>query len=148
MRINNFKLPLMLPHAKIAHNNRGISMTLERFQQLISESPQTIQFQDVMQIIDEYYQYTPTKFTNGKNDDTIINEAGQNEGSCKIFALAKLLQLSEQATLNCFGSYYRDDVLQHPQGNDHANIRTFMKYGWQGIQFSGTALQAKNQAHD
>lgn len=118
-------------------------MTLERFQQLINESPQSIQFQEVIQLIEDNYIYTPTRFSNGKGDDAVINEAGQNEGSCKIFALASLLNLSADATLHCFGQYYREDVLQHPQGSDHANIRNFMKYGWDGISFEGEALKAK-----
>lgn len=116
-------------------------MTLEQFQQLIKESPQSVQFQDVMNLVDEYYQYQATQFSNGKGDDKVINEAGQNEGSCKVFALANLLGLDEAATLHCFGDYYREDVLQHPEGTDHANIRNFIKYGWDGIQFSAEALQ-------
>ena len=69
-----------------------------------------------------------------------MNEAGTNEGSCKIFAFAQLHHLSEQATLACFGQYYREDVLQNPQGNDHGNIRNFIKQGWQGITFESDVL--------
>lgn len=117
-------------------------MTLEEFQQLIAHNRQNIEFKDVMQLIESYYQYTPTRFRNGKGADTLINEAGQNEGSCKIFALAKLLNLSQDDTLHCFGQYYRNDVMQHPDANDHGNIRNFMKYGWDGIQFDAEALKA------
>ena len=42
-----------------------------------------------------------------------------------------------------FGSYYRDDVLGDPSGEDHANIRNFMKYGWDGVLFDSNALTAK-----
>ncbi|NNF96141.1 MAG: hypothetical protein HKM94_04340 [Halobacteria archaeon] len=50
----------------------------------------------------------------------------------------------ELETLACFGKYYREDVLQHPQGTDHLNIRTFMRHGWSGIQFEYPALTPRN----
>ena len=46
--------------------------------------------------------------------------------SIKIFAFAKLNQLSKQNTLDCFGAFYREEVLKNPEGQDHMNIRTFM----------------------
>ena len=60
-----------------------------------------------------------------------------------LFAFAQKQQLSEAQTLACFGDYYRKDVLENPQGEDHQNIRQFMKSGWFGIAFSGDALAAK-----
>jgi hypothetical protein len=69
-----------------------------------------------------------------------MNQAGSNEGSCKIFAFATTEGLSEAETLACFGKYYREDVLQNPQVSDHANIRTFMRHGWKGIRFEQSAL--------
>lgn len=99
-------------------------------------------FAEVMATIEHHYHFQPTRFVNGSQ----INEAGQNNGSCKIFAFAQLHQLSEQATLNAFGDYYTQDVLGHPEGKDHSNIRNFMQQGWQGIQFDQTALTAKNQS--
>jgi hypothetical protein len=51
--------------------------------------------------------------------------------------------LTDEQTLHCFGTYYRDDVLNHPDNNDHRNIRLFMRYGWQGIMFEGDALKVK-----
>ena len=77
------------------------------------------------------------------HEQTILNTAGKNEGSCKIFAFALLHQLDKQQTLNLFGDYYRVDVLGNPDGDSHQNIRSFMRYGWQGIRFMGTALIAK-----
>jgi hypothetical protein len=65
------------------------------------------------------------------------------QGSCKIFAFAKLHELDDIQTLNCFGDYYRIDVLQNPENGDHANIRTFMTYGLKHILFSGSALTKK-----
>lgn len=98
-----------------------------------------INFEDVMAVISANYHYQPSTFTNGET----VNQAGTNEGSCKIFAYAQLNGLSEQPTLHCFGQYYRDDVLKNPSGNDHGNIRNFMKSGWAGITFENNALIAK-----
>lgn len=112
-------------------------MTIEN---LITQLNQAaIPFNDVMNVIEAHYDFTPTRFVNGEQ----INEMDTNNGSCKIFAFAKLNGLSEQATLNAFGDYYTQDVLQHPDGEDHGNIRNFMKTGWAGIQFDAEALQAK-----
>ena len=99
----------------------------------------TADFADVISHIDSHYHFQPTAFRNG---DT-YNEAGSNNGSCKIFAFGKLKGLSQQATLNAFGDFYRIDVLQHPEGEDHANIRDFIQSGWDGIAFEGEALSAR-----
>lgn len=114
-------------------------MTLEQFFAALKNTPQTIQFSDTIAAIDSTYQFTPTSFKNG----SLINEAGQNSGSCKIFSFAKIHNLSAEQTLACFGDYYRIDVLQHPDATDHHNIRNFMQFGWSGIIFNDTALHAK-----
>ncbi len=85
----------------------------------------------------------PQNSATALNDHTLVNKAGTNEGSCKIFAFAQINQLDQQQTLNLFGDYYRLDVLNEPQGTGHQNIRNFMKYGWDGIHFKGVALTAK-----
>ncbi|MGF1728088.1 HopJ type III effector protein [Photobacterium kasasachensis] len=109
----------------------------------IKQSPELVGFDTVIDLIQQHYLYTPTAFSNGLGKETLVNTAGSNEGSCRIFAFAQLHQLSEAETLACFGNFYREDVLQNPDGDDHKNIRNFMKYGWQGIQFSGRALSEK-----
>lgn len=119
-------------------------MTVNEFIEKTASAPESISFQGTMDVISEYYDYSPTRFTNGLEDDQVENLAGSNEGSCKIFAFAKLNGLSEAQTLTCFGDFYRDDVLKNPQGTDHANIRTFMRHGWAGIAFDGEALVAKS----
>ena len=119
-------------------------MTMEELKKLLNESPAQIEFEDVMQIIAAHYHYTPTRFTNGEGSDQITNEASSNEGSCKIFSFAQLNHLDEKQTLACFGQYYRNDVLAHPENNNHANIRNFIKYGWNGIQFDDIALVEKS----
>ncbi|MCK4587980.1 MAG: HopJ type III effector protein [Gammaproteobacteria bacterium] len=115
-------------------------MSTEELIALIKTQPDKVEFDQVIDVIDDNYEYTPTHFTNGQGHDQVINQSGSNEGSCKIFAFATLEGLNENETLACFGKYYREDVLNHPEGNDHANIRTFMRHGWSGIQFEGTVL--------
>ncbi len=105
----------------------------------LRNSPETIDFKDVIAFIDENYDFTPTKFTNGNT----INEADQNNGSCKVFSLAKLNALSKEETLALFGDFYSTDVLQNPEGNDHQNIRNFIEFGWDGISFEGEALKRR-----
>jgi hypothetical protein len=48
-------------------------------------------------------------------------------------------------TLSLFGTYYHQDVLQNPDGDDHLPIRNFMKYGWNGVKFDEFPLTAKAQ---
>ncbi len=119
-------------------------MSVETFINTLTHTPEAVSFNDTMALINRHFDYTPTCFTNGAGNVQAINKAGSNEGSCKIFALGKLLQLNEAQTLHCFGDYYRIDVLQHPEGNDHANIRNFMLHGWAGIKFDNVALSAKD----
>jgi hypothetical protein len=96
-------------------------------------------FNELMQVIDTHYEFSPTAFKNGNT----FNQADTNNGSCKLFAFAKLNQLDEQTTLNGFGDFYKIDVLQNPNGEDHQNIRNFMQSGWEGIEFEGQALKVK-----
>ena len=102
-----------------------------------------VNFDETMAIIADNYLYKPTEFQNGQNNDLLINAAGTNEGSCKIFAFARLNQLDKDQTLSLFGDYYWQDVVADPDGNGHQNIRNFMKYGWDGISFAGEPLSRK-----
>ncbi|WP_041766036.1 HopJ type III effector protein [Psychromonas ingrahamii] len=114
-------------------------MLLDEFLEKIKNQPQEIAFSDVLDLIEKNYNFTETAFKNGPH----LNVAGQNSGSCKIFSFAKLHDLTAPQTLACFGHYYREDVLKHPQAKDHQNIRQFMISGWQGIDFSSQALYKK-----
>ena len=108
-------------------------------QQLIEQtknSPEAIDFTHVIETIEAEYKYTPAAFTNGD----LTNDAGTNEGSCKIFSFAEIHSLDQQETLALFGKYYREDVLGNPEGNDHGNIRNFMASGWAGINFTTQPL--------
>ena len=76
----------------------------------LKNQPDTVEFKDVIDCIAATYLYTPSQFTNGDQ----VNEAGQNQGSCKIFAFAQLNNLDEQSTLHCFGDWPRQ--LRNPGG--------------------------------
>lgn len=112
---------------------------LDAFLTKLKNQPEQVSFEDTMAVIEAHYTFTPTAFKNGDTQ----NDAGQNSGSCKLFAFAQLCKLSPDETLQCFGDYYRKDVLENPEGDDHQNIRNFMVSGWEGIQFDGQALTAK-----
>ena len=119
-------------------------MNIDQLLDKIKTTPSTVEFNEVIEVIDKAYNYTPVRFHNGVGSDAVTNDAGTNEGSCKIFSFGSLNKLDEQQTLNCFGEYYRDDVLKHPENNDHANIRNFISHGWDGIRFEGQALRVKD----
>jgi len=121
----------------VTEKNEEVS-TVAELLVLLENQPQNVEFKQVMQVINENYHYQATAFTNGE----AVNEAGTNEGSCKIFAFAHLNKLNQAQTLACFGDFYRTDVLANPDGDDHANIRNFMMTGWPGIKFNAIALQA------
>lgn len=117
-------------------------MSISEFINKLKSDPKSISFQDTIAVIDANYSFTPSIFSNGNQ----TNKAGENNGSCKIFAFAKLNRLDEMQTLSCFGSYYYQDVLQNPEGIDHQNIRNFMEFGWDGIRFENEAL-IENSVH-
>ncbi|MFV8371434.1 HopJ type III effector protein [Flavobacterium sp. LB2P74] len=114
-------------------------MNLESFLEKLKQTPESIAFAETIATIEENYDFTPTAFENGLQH----NAAGENSGSCKLLAFAEIQNLSEAATLACFGAYYYEDVLKNPSGTDHQNIRNFMKTGWDGIAFYGSALVSK-----
>ena len=66
-------------------------------------------------------------------------------GRCRDrLSFATYSKLEPAATLQLFGDYYRKDVLEHPDATDHANIRAFMKVGWDGVKFpDGLAVTPK-----
>lgn len=114
-------------------------MELNAFIEKLNQQPEQVEFEHTIAVIDAFYDFVPTSFTNGSTR----NDAGQNNGSCKIFAFGKLNGLDKASTLACFGRFYRQDVLENPQGEDHANIRNFIQSGWDGVHFNGEALIAK-----
>jgi len=111
-------------------------MNLIEFKTKLAHKPFTIEFAETITLIDSVYEFAPSEFSNGD----IVNKKNENNGSCKIFAFAQDQQFSQEETLSCFGKYYTNDVLNNPDGNDHQNIRNFMKYGWDGIVFNSQPL--------
>ena len=114
-------------------------MNLDEFIDKVKTRPRKIEFAETMEIIEANYEFTETAFTNGE----VSNSAGVNSGSCKVFSFAKINDLNKEETLALFGIYYRADVLAYPEGDDHQNIRQFIKTGWDGISFDGEALKSR-----
>lgn len=114
-------------------------LTSQRLIEILRTTPTDITFTDAIQTIDNEFHFTPTAFTNGMQE----NAADTNNGSCKLLAFAKLKDLNASETLHLFGDYYRIDVLENPTSEDHQNIRQFMLYGWNKVQFSGQPLISK-----
>ena len=86
-------------------------MALTEFLHQVTTEPLSVEFEQTIAVIDSSFTFTPTAFTNGD----ISNDAGQNNGSCKIFAFAQMHNLTQAQTLACFGKFYRQDVLEHPE---------------------------------
>ncbi|MCB1668311.1 MAG: HopJ type III effector protein [Pseudomonadales bacterium] len=114
-------------------------MTLENLLKKINDDAAAIEFDETIAAIDGAYNFTPSQFANG----SLVNKAGENSGSCKIFAFAKQHGLTEEQTLHCFGRYYREEVLENPQGDNHQNIRNFLQSGWAGITFEAEPLSLR-----
>lgn len=114
-------------------------MNLEVFIQKLKDTPSSIEFSETMAVIESNYNFTPTGFKNGE----LQNNAGENSGSCKLFAFAKLQGFTKDETLACFGKFYFDDVLNYPNGTGHQNIRNFMKTGFDGLFFEKVGLEKK-----
>ena len=114
-------------------------MIIQEFKTKLKANPTSIVFAETMQVIEDNYTFTPTAFTNGE----LANAAGENSGSCILFAFAKNEGFTKEETLACFGQYYFEDVLKDPNGDGHQNIRNFMKTGFDGLAFEGNALTEK-----
>ncbi len=114
-------------------------MILEEFKNKLQNEPKAMEFSETMAVIDSIYNFTPTAFKNG----ALQNNAGENSGSCKLFAFATLQGFTKEETLACFGKFYFDDVLKDPNGAGHQNIRNFIKTGFDGLVFNGIALKLK-----
>lgn len=111
-------------------------MTIAELLDHLREPKLTLEFAQVITCIKQHYQYQPTAFQNGP----LYNLAGENEGSCIIFAFAKRHQLSDKQTLLCFGEHYQG-VLDDPEGESHRNIRQFMRTGLIRVNFEEQALR-------
>lgn len=99
-----------------------------------------VKFNEVMAQIEESFRFTPTEYTSGfGTDDLLVNPAGTNNGSNKVFAFGMLYDLTEEQTLRLFCQFF-EEVKESPDGTDHGNIRNFMKSGWPGIRMPTMSL--------
>ena len=76
-------------------------MELQQFLDTLASTPERIDFETTIAVIEGNYDFTPTAFTNGSTE----NAEGENNGSCKIFAFGLLHNLEKDATLACFGRF-------------------------------------------
>jgi len=67
-------------------------MTLNDYLKNLAENPKSIQFTDTIAVIEANYTFTACDF----NNHGLLSSASENNGSCKIFAFAKLHQLSNK----------------------------------------------------
>lgn len=95
-------------------------------------------FNDTLALIERHFEYQPTGFDNGP----LFNAAGENAGSCRVFALGQYCNLTEADTLALFAEHYRE-VLDEPAGSSHGNIRQFVGTGWSGIRFEDSPLRPR-----
>ena len=111
----------------------------EVFNANVEMDADALTFEEVIEVIDTYFESQLLVFKNGD----IVNQQGENEGSAKLLSYAALSEMDKETTLKLWGQYYRE-VLNDPNGTSHANIRNFMKYGWEGVPFeNGIALTRK-----
>lgn len=96
------------------------------------------QFKSTLDFIERWFDFTPTAFRNG----AVANGVDQNQGSCRVLAMALLLNLDKEQTLRCFGEHYRD-VLATPGVANHHNLRRLQAEGLVDIEFERQALRRK-----
>ncbi|WP_420589475.1 HopJ type III effector protein [Bacterioplanoides sp.] len=95
-------------------------------------------FATTLEFIETWFDFTPSAFQNG----SVANAVDQNQGSCKVFALAELLELTQEQALRCFGEHYRD-VVATPDADNHHNLRRLLKEGLADISFDSFPLTQK-----
>ena len=79
-------------------------MTVAELVQKIKTQAENIQFSEIIETVDANYNFTPTAFKNGET----MNEANQNNGSCKVFSFAKNQRnLLKPSQLKLISSYYK-----------------------------------------
>ncbi len=66
-------------------------MKLEDFKNKLKGNPREIKFSETMAVIDANYEFKPKAFKNGE----LLNAAGENSGSCKLFAFAQKQNLGK-----------------------------------------------------
>lgn len=108
-------------------------MTVDTFIARLGQPGHT--FAETLDFIEQHYHFSPSAFDNGP----LHNSAEQNQGSCKVLAMALDLGLSEQQALQCFAEHYQA-VLDDPRGDAHGNIRALMQHGLGQVRFNRPPL--------
>ena len=111
---------------------------IQSFIERLRLNADSIAFAEVIDLIDTYYHHTPTAFSNG----SLINQAGENQGSAKVLSFARLHGLTNKRPFTVLPSIGVRCV-QIPMAADHQNIRQFMQNGWDGVQLSEACLTIK-----
>ena len=123
---------------------RSVPPPVKAFAEKIKAGGSPANFAETIALIDEHYQYFEVPFSVGD----VKNKANENTGSAKVLSLGLMTRMDEKATLRLFGEHYAQ-VQATPQGTDHANIRSFIKNGFPGVEFpTGLAIISKLQAFD
>lgn len=95
-------------------------------------------FATTLAFINENFDFTPSAFRNGH----VSNNVDQNQGSCRVLAMALMLGFTQEQTLRCFGEHYRD-VLATPGVDNHHNLRRLQAEGLVDIEFDHAPLKRK-----
>lgn len=112
----------------------------EVFNSNVEMSADDLTMEEVLEMINTHYETQLLEYTVGD----VVNKQGENEATGHILSYAALSNMDKETTLKLWGQHYRA-VLANPDGTDHANIRNFMKFGWEGVPFeNGIALTRKN----
>lgn len=119
---------------------------MSQFEQAKNDFLQQLQqdnfvFESTLKFIESHFKFTPSAFNNGG----VQNSQEQNQGSCKVFAMAQLLELTQPQALACFGQHYRD-VLATPEVDNHHNLRRVLKDGLEDISFTQFPLEQKAES--
>src|SRR5690606_26981981 len=110
-----------------------MTLTAEQFKSRLG-TPQH-RFADTLAFIEQHYHYQPSGFHNGP----LYNSAEQNQGSCRLLAMAQDLGLVNQQALHSLAEDYQG-VLHDPTGCELANIRTLMQLGLEAVRIDRPPL--------
>jgi len=135
-----YQLPSSDQQMALFNQQQALQADMTSFREKLASN--TVAFSETLALVEKWYDVQSTAFTNGLDEQAVENAAGQNEGSLKVFALGRLNGFTPEQALASFGEHYRD-VLATPDGEDHQNIRQFMRHGWAGIQFHGAPMTLK-----
>ncbi|NVK39318.1 MAG: HopJ type III effector protein [Gammaproteobacteria bacterium] len=137
---NEYQLDTSAHEMALFNQQQALQKDMAEFRERLASKENA--FSETLALVEKWYDLKPTAFKNGLDEQAVQNQQGQNEGSLKVFALGRLNGFTPEQALASFGEHYRD-VLATPDGNDHQNIRQFMRHGWAGIQFEQAPLTLK-----